>query len=281
MADIAGGTGQLHRWRAERPRGPVHQRLQRGVLHLAPVSADWVSMTTAEQAWQSALSGTRGYPVEMEVSYRLPYTGYVRVLAGSLSAPAPAASVRSPDFFPTINVAVTQQTAGKFGLKVGSAVRTFGPAASVVRVARDPSPVTLKVAAIVAESQPASSFWEADPSLAVPDLNVPGKSPPYWTSGVFALPDESAAVQQDYGPALPERAVGAARERRRAAGRPGAGAGRGAAENRHGRAAADRPAGDRRDRGNGQHGHAADSTVRAPRSSTPPPRSTRCCGCCT
>ena len=60
--------------------------------------------------------------------------------------------------------------------------------------------ITLKVTAIVAENQPASSFWEADPSLAAPELNVPGTSPPYWTSGVFALPDESAAVQHDYGP---------------------------------------------------------------------------------
>ena len=168
-----------------------------GVLHLAPVSADWVSMTTSEHGVDSALSGTGGHPVEMEVSYRLPYSGYVRVLAGSLSAAAPAASSHIAGFFPTINVAVTQQTAGKFGLKVGSAVQTVGPQRPSSGTA---PPITLKVTAIVAESQPASSFWEADPSLAVPELNVPGTAPPYWTSGVFALPDESAAVQQDYGP---------------------------------------------------------------------------------
>ena len=51
----------------------------------------------------------------------------------------------------------------------------------------------------MAESQPASAFWEDDPSLAAPVLNVPRQNPPYWTSGVFALPDESAAVQADYG----------------------------------------------------------------------------------
>jgi putative ABC transport system permease protein len=160
-----------------------------GGLRLAPVSADWVSLTTAEQSVKSRLSGTGGHQVGMEVSYRLPYTGHVRVLAGSLSAPA------GP--FPTIiNVAVTQQTAQKFGLKLGSAVRTAGP-----RPPSGPAPTfTLKVAAIVAENQPASSFWEADPSLATPDLNVPGTEPPYWTSGVFALPDEFPAVQQDYGP---------------------------------------------------------------------------------
>ena len=168
-----------------------------GVLHLAPVSADWLRMTTAEHGVDSALSGTGGLAVEMEVSYRLPYSGYMRVLAGSLSASAPAASGHIAGFFPTINVAVTQQTADKFGLKVGSAVRTAGPPLSSSGTS---PPITLKVTAIVAESEPASAFWAADPSLAVPDLNVPGNSPPYWTSGVFALPDESAAVQQDYGP---------------------------------------------------------------------------------
>ncbi len=170
-----------------------------GVLHLAPVSADWVSMTTGEQRVDSGLSGTGGDAVEMEVSYRLPYSGYVRVLAGSLSASAPAASSHIAGFYPAINVAVTQQTAAKFGLKVGSAVRTVGPPRPSSGTA---SAITLKVTAIVAESQPVSSFWEADPSLAAPVLNVPGGAPPYWTSGAFALPGESAAVQQDYGPAL-------------------------------------------------------------------------------
>ena len=154
-------------------------------------------MTTGEQSVDSALSGTGGHAVEMEVSYRLQHSGYLRVLAGSLSAPAPAAFSHAAGYFPAINVAVTQQTASKFGLKVGSAVQTAGPQIPSSGTA---PPITLKVAAIVAENQPASSFWEADPSLAAPELNVPGTSPPYWTSGVFALPGESAAVQQDYGP---------------------------------------------------------------------------------
>ena len=168
----------------------------RGVLNLAPPSADWVSMTSSEQSVKGTLSGARGDAVEVEVSYRLPYTGYVRVLGGSLSARAPAASIHNGDFFPTINVAVTQQTARRFGLKVGSTVPTVGPQ---YNPPHPPPTITLRVAAIVAEKQPASAFWEADTSLAVPYLNVPVTSPPYWTSGVFALPDESLAVQWDYG----------------------------------------------------------------------------------
>jgi putative ABC transport system permease protein len=176
--------------------GQFNAGFNTGVLHLAPVSADWASMTTAEQGVESAFSGADGYPVKMEVSYRLPYTGYVQVLAGSLSAPAAAASRDTPGFFSVINVAVTRQTARKFGLRVGSAVRTAGP--SLPSSGTAPA-ITLKVAAIVAENQPDSSFWKADPSLAAPDLNVPGTGSPYWVSGVFALPGESLAVQQDYG----------------------------------------------------------------------------------
>jgi putative ABC transport system permease protein len=172
-----------------------------GVLHLDPVRADWLGMTTTEEGVDSTLAGTGGRAVQMEVSYRLPLTAHVRVLAGSLAAPAPAASGQTVGkqvvgFFPTINVAVTRQTADKFGLRVGSAVQTPGPAISQ---SGPRSLITLRVMAIVAERGPASAFWQADPSLAVPQLNVPVTSPSYWTSGVFALPDESAAVQQDYG----------------------------------------------------------------------------------
>ncbi|HEY2504997.1 MAG TPA: hypothetical protein VGI58_00635 [Streptosporangiaceae bacterium] len=171
-----------------------HAKFNMGVLHLAPLSADWVAMTSSEQTVLTALSGTVGHPVQMEVSYRLPDTAYVRVLAGSLAAPAAAASSVIAGFFPTINVAVTAQTAGQFGLKLGSVVRTIAsPLASGTAV-------RLKVAAIVAERQPDMSFWTADPSLVAPVLNLPGTGPPYWTAGVFALPDETAAVQQDYGP---------------------------------------------------------------------------------
>jgi putative ABC transport system permease protein len=176
-----------------------HHDFNRGVLHLDPVAADWLGMTTLEEGVESALPGASGHAVEMEVSYRLPLTDHVRVLAGSLSTPAPAASRQITGFSPTINVAVTRQTADKFGLRVGSEVQTAGPPISQSGTA---SLITLRVTAIVAESQPASAFWQADPSLAVPELNVPVTSPPYWTSGVFALPDESAAVQQDYGPSF-------------------------------------------------------------------------------
>ena len=146
-----------------------HNDFNVGVLHLDPVRADWLGMTTTEEGVDSTLAGTGGRAVQMEVSYRLPLTAHVRVLAGRLDVPAPASSRQIAGFFPTINVAVTRQTADKFGLKVGSAVQTPGPATSPSGAA---SSITLRVTAIVAERQPASAFWQADPSLAVPELTI-------------------------------------------------------------------------------------------------------------
>jgi putative ABC transport system permease protein len=177
--------------------GQLNTDFGKGVVHLAPVSADWSSMTTGPENVPGELAGSGGAPVKMEVSCRLPYTGYLRVVVGSLSTPVAATPRGTPaGFFPALNVAVSQQTAKQFHLRVGSAVPTVGP--RLASTGTTPL-VTLKVAAIVATSQPASSFWEADPALAAPELDKPPQGSPYWVSGVFALPDESAALQQDYG----------------------------------------------------------------------------------
>jgi putative ABC transport system permease protein len=172
--------------------GQFHASFTSGDLHLAPASADWWSMTSPQQSVLSPLSGAGHHPVDMEVSYRLPLTRYVRVLAGSLSA---VSLPRSTNSLPVITVAVTQQTARRFDLQVGSVVRVLSPPSP----AAGPMAIAIDVAAVVAERQPGSAFWQADPTLAAPELNVPGVSPPYWTSGVFALPGESAVVQLDYG----------------------------------------------------------------------------------
>ena len=60
-------------------------------------------------------------------------------------------------------------------------------------------PVRYRVAAIVAESQPASPCWQDDPAMSAPSLIQPRQNPPYWLAGAFALPSETAAIQTDYG----------------------------------------------------------------------------------
>jgi putative ABC transport system permease protein len=180
--------------------GQFHQDFNAGVVRLTPVSSDWASITTDDQNVKGLLTGSDGDAVRMEISYRLPLTGYGRVLAGSLTTPVPRTNRGTPaGFYPAINVAVTQQTAQRFHLEVGSAVPTAGPQLASTGAA---STITLKVAAILAETKANSSFWQSDPTMAVPDLNVPLQGSPYWVSGVFALPDESVPFQQDYGSKL-------------------------------------------------------------------------------
>lgn len=162
-----------------------------GAVRMAPVSADWAAMTTAPQS--TSVEST-GYPVKVELSLRVPETGYLRVLAGNLDAPA--ATNTAYGFSTLINVAVTHQTAKQLGLKVGSAVTTGGV---FIPTLGKNMPVTYRVAAIVAESQPASAFWQADQDMAAPTLVQPRQPSPYWVAGAFALPSETAAIQTDYG----------------------------------------------------------------------------------
>jgi putative ABC transport system permease protein len=162
-----------------------------GAVRMAPVSADWVAMTTVPQ---STSLENAGNAVQVELSLRVPETGYLRVLAGNLDAPA--ARNRAYGFPTVIDVAVTRQTAEQLGLKVGSAVTTGG--VFVPSLGKN-MPVKYRVAAIVAESQPASAFWQDDPAMSAPVLIQPRQSPPYWLAGAFALPGETAAIQTDYG----------------------------------------------------------------------------------
>lgn len=161
-------------------------------VRMAPLSADWAAITTVPQ---STPLENAGYAVKVELSLRVPETGYLRVLAGNLDAPA--ASNRAYGFPTVINVAVTQQTAKQLGLKLGSAVATGG--IFIPSLGKN-MPVRYRVAAIVAESQPASAFWQDDPAMSAPVLiQPPGQSPPHWVVGAFALPSETAAIQTDYG----------------------------------------------------------------------------------
>ena len=181
-----------------------------GAVHMAPVSADWAAMTTVPQ---STSLQNAGDAVQVELSLRVPETGYLRVLAGNLDAPAPSSG---PYGFPVIDVAVTHQTAKQLGLKLGSSVTTDG--VFIPSLGKN-MPVRYRVAAIVAESQPASAFWQDDPAMSAPVLIQPRQNPPYWVVGAFALPGETEAIQADYGGplylqfVLPVRLAGVAGDR--------------------------------------------------------------------
>ena len=165
----------------------------------APAAADWSSMTSGLQPVFSGLPAMGNSLVKAELGYRLPLASHVRVLAGTLAVPAPQPADPSAQalYFPVLDVAVTQQVARKLGLTLGSTVRVSDLSQFVP--VKTPW-VTAKVAAIVAQTAPGSSFWEADPSMGAPQLNVPGGgAPDYWTVGMLVLPGESAALQSDFG----------------------------------------------------------------------------------
>jgi putative ABC transport system permease protein len=139
-----------------------------------------------------------GNQPKLEVLYRDPLTSNAELVAGSYSAGREPAG--------TVAVAVTQETAAFFGLRLGSRatlVTTTGM-------------ITLAVTAIIRPRQASSTFWTQDPlasqpslvtppsatgSKAISRLSVPGGK--YWAGGVFADPGQLAAMQTAFtGPGL-------------------------------------------------------------------------------
>jgi putative ABC transport system permease protein len=180
-----------------------------GAITLAPASAAWGSVTSGLNQVQSRLPKVGGTAVKLEVTYRQPLRSHMRLVAGHFPA-ATAAAIPVPAFgtgnkhfslpgsrlyTPLLQVVVTRQTAATFGLRVGSTVRVPGTGALTSLVT-----ITLQVSGIVAPTDPNSSFWTADETPVVPDLQGGGgfSPPPYWVGGAIAGPGEASAVQEDF-----------------------------------------------------------------------------------
>ena len=92
-------------------------------------------------------------PPRLEVVYRDPLTANAQLVTGTYAtAGVPAGAV---------GVAVTTQTAARFGLHPGSRLQLTAPS----------SLVTLDVTAIITERGAASTFWTADSTVGTPSLN--------------------------------------------------------------------------------------------------------------
>ena len=189
----------------------LHGDFDRGLVHLAPPAADWMSMTSAVHAALGTIPGAGGAPVKIEVSYRQPFGQSLRLVAGHFPGPVPPAPRRVPPhgnvfsvngvgpqpyFSPLMEVVVTAPTAARFGLHPGSRIVIAGPQLAF----NGSGPITLEVTGIVAPRDPSATFWTADAGILTPDFVMTSPLSGYWVGGVLVGPSELAAVQQDFGP---------------------------------------------------------------------------------
>ena len=189
----------------------LHSDFDRGLVHLAPPAADWMSMTSAVHAALGNFPGAGGAPVKIEVSYRQPFGQSLRLVAGHFPGPVPPAPRRVPPhgnvfsvngvgpqpyFSPLMEVVVTAPTAIRFGLHPGSRIVIAGPQQAF----NGSGPITLEVTGIVAPRDPSATFWTADAAILTPDFVMTSPLSGYWVGGVLVGPSELAAVQQDFGP---------------------------------------------------------------------------------
>ena len=153
-----------------------------------PLAADdWASLSTNLIVVKSgaAASAQAQAPPKMEVVYRDPLVINAELVKGSYAnGAAPAGAVA---------VAATTQTAARFGLRPGSRMVLTAPSGTV----------SLFVTAIIRERAADSTFWAQDSTVGVPSLNIQPKMPAYWSGGVFADPDQLAAMQNAFnGPGM-------------------------------------------------------------------------------
>jgi hypothetical protein len=145
-----------------------------------PIAAgSWGALTTEQYRVISGTdAGSPGVTPQLEVTYRDPLTSNVQLVSGQLTVPRGA-----------IGVAVTSQTAARFGLHPGSRLKLEGLS----------GPVQLAVTAIVRERDAGSAFWTADPLVAAPALTqLPHNAGAAWQGAVFADPGQLTAMQSAF-----------------------------------------------------------------------------------
>jgi putative ABC transport system permease protein len=203
VVDASGSsTFMLTRGDADDVTTQLRRDFGTGPLRLAPRSADWLGLTPDLYYVLTAPPSLSGLPGRLEVAYRYPLAGHLRLVAGSLPTTAPPPTSAGSRVIFDINVVVTQPTAARFGLRVGSQLPISTPLDINLpgNLTAPPSSVTLRldVTGIVAPTDPGSSFWKADPLLPGPSLDRGGGAA-IWEGAVIADPGELAAVQQVFG----------------------------------------------------------------------------------
>ena len=164
-----------------------------GPLTLAPPSADWAALTSEPYSLGRfpVLKKLTGIPAKLEVAYRYPLAGHLRLVAGSM----PTAALPSNAVDTVIQVVITQAMASGFGLETGSSVSIGVPSDENPGLIDD---IQLDVTGIVEPTDPDSLFWTTDPLLPGPTLSYTSAGP-LWIGAVIADPGELGAMQQIFG----------------------------------------------------------------------------------
>ena len=98
-----------------------------GPLPLTPPSTDWFGMNPGLYYVATALPSLHGIPARLEVAYRYPMAGHLRLVAGSMPDTAPQPTVNGTQETFDVQVVVTPQTASRFALRPGSQLTIARP----------------------------------------------------------------------------------------------------------------------------------------------------------
>jgi putative ABC transport system permease protein len=174
-----------------------------GPLRLTPPSTDWFGMNPGLYSVVTAPPSLQGIPARLEVTYRYPVAGHLRLVAGSMPDTAPQPTSNGSQEVYDLQVVVTPQTASRFALQLGSQLFISPPEDMTIQGNETPgssAAVRLDVTGIVEPADPGSSFWDADPLLPAPALDRVGGGAT-WEGAVIADPGEIDMVQQIFGQA--------------------------------------------------------------------------------
>jgi len=154
--------------------------MRREGIPLAPPAAQWAGLTTGSSSFSGVPPPRATAAPTMELVYRSTLAASTALVSGALPGSATVHG-RSATF----GIAVTTATAARFGLHVGTRLRSAGQ--------------DLVVTGILRPRQPASSFWTLDPLVLAPQLYQPppaANAPPYWSGAAFVSAAELGPLQQ-------------------------------------------------------------------------------------
>jgi putative ABC transport system permease protein len=171
-----------------------------GYLHpplVSPAGSRWSGLTAPLLPWPGAPPrAILGQLPKIEMAYRSTLASNARLVSGSFPQTATQARLGGRSVI-ILQAAVTTATAARFGLRTGSLV----PLGGISTLLPDDPEAVLKVTGLLRPTDPSSSFWTQDPSVAAPTV-LTIEQTTAWAGGAFVGPGELTAVQDVYSGAI-------------------------------------------------------------------------------